>query len=33
MYMDSVQRGEKVDILKMNFSVGVNMYRLNVTSY
>jgi hypothetical protein len=21
------------DVLKMNFSVGVNMYRLNVTSY
>lgn len=32
-HMDPIQRGESVDVLKMNFSVGVNMYRLNVTSY
>lgn len=32
-YMGSIEPGERVDILKINFSVGVNMYRLNVTSY
>jgi hypothetical protein len=26
-------KGEKGDILKINFSAGVIMYKLNVTSY
>lgn len=31
--LSSLGKGRTADVLKMNFSVGVNMYSANVTSY